>query len=420
MHSKTNIPDDDIVSNTGSRKADWEAAAVVAAGGAGTRMKASLPKQFLEISGKPVLLHTVENIVSAPRISQIVVALPEEHIPRAREVLDQYPMRIPVECVPGGTSRQESVYRGVKHVRSGVDVILVHDAVRPFCGPEMVQRILEFAWEKGSAVAAMPATETIQRASAEGLVLETPHRRELYAIQTPQAFHASVLRTSLDRASTENYIGTDESSVVRWAGHPVFIVEGSPDNIKITRPLDLKLAELLQDAGMQKEKGAGMKHPDICIGHGMDYHRLVDGRTLVLGGVIVPFEKGLEGHSDADVLAHAVCDALLGAASMGDIGRHFPDTDPANERRSSMEFLMEIRARLQEKGWLIRNVDGTLLAQQPKLSPYMLQMQTNIAASLGLNDEQVNVKATTTEGLNAEGRGEGISAHAVALLFRQM
>jgi len=381
-------------------------------------MNAGVPKQFLEIAGKPVLLRTVENIVSAPRISQIVVALPAEHISRVREILGRYPMRIPVECVEGGANRQESVHCGVKKVRSEMDVIMVHDAVRPFCTPAMIGRILEFAWDKGSAVAAMPATETIQRISEDGLVLETPPRGELYAIQTPQAFLADILRSSLDRASAENFTGTDESSVVRYAGHPVFIVEGSPDNIKITRPLDLKLAELLTGTSVQVEKGADMKDPDMRVGHGIDYHCLVEGRKLILGGVTVPFEKGLDGHSDADVLSHAVCDAILGAAAMGDIGQHFPDTDPANKERSSMEFLKEIRAKVQEKGWAIRNVDGTILAQLPKLSPYMQEMQKNIAAVLGLDDGQVSIKATTTEGLNAEGRGEGISAHAVVLLFR--
>lgn len=152
------------------------------------------------------------------------------------------------------------------------------------------------------------------------------------------------------------------------------------------------------------------------VGQGIDYHRLVEGRRLILGGVPIPFEKGLEGYSDGDALAHAVCDALLGAAALGDIGKHFPDSDPLNMNRSSLEFLREVRARVEESGWKIRNVDATLLAQQPRLAPYMEAMERNIAGSLGLGNEQVSVKATTTEGMNAEGRGEGISAQAVALL----
>jgi len=402
---------------TGSGR-KWTAAAVVAAGGTGTRMNAGIPKQFLEVSGKPVLLRTIENIVRAEAVSQVVVTLPAEHIPEARAMIDRYPMRIAVECTPGGSNRQESVHCGVRKVRPDIDVILVHDAVRPFCCTEMVERILESAWEKGSAVAAVPATETIQRISPEGQVLETPPRRELYAIQTPQAFHAEMLRSALDRAEAAGYTGTDESSVVRWAGSPVFIVEGSPDNIKITRPLDLKLANLIINGGLREEGSTAMNGSGMRIGHGIDYHRLAEGRELVLGGVKVPFEKGLEGHSDADVLSHAVCDALLGAAAMGDIGRHFPDTDPANRGRSSLEFLEEVRDRVRAEGWNILNVDATLLAQRPKLAPFMRAMQENVAASLCLEVDAVNIKATTTEGLNAEGRGEGISAQAIALLYR--
>ncbi len=154
----------------------------------------------------------------------------------------------------------------------------------------------------------------------------------------------------------------------------------------------------------------------IRIGHGMDYHRLVEGRRLILGGVVIPFEKGLEGHSDADALTHAICDALLGAAALGDIGQHFPDSDPANRDRPSLEFLAEIRVKLEKAGWTVRNVDATLLAQRPRLAPFMDAMKRNIADSLGLGVDDVSIKATTTEGMNAEGRGEGISAQAVALL----
>ena len=155
----------------------------------------------------------------------------------------------------------------------------------------------------------------------------------------------------------------------------------------------------------------------LRIGHGIDYHRLVDGRKLILGGVEIPFEKGLEGHSDADVLSHAICDALLGAAAMGDIGQHFPDTDPGNCGRSSLEFLSEVRKTVEAAGWKIRNVDATLLVQRPRISPHGPAMKKNIAGALGLSPGEVSIKATTTEGLNAEGRGEGISAQAIVLLY---
>jgi 2-C-methyl-D-erythritol 4-phosphate cytidylyltransferase / 2-C-methyl-D-erythritol 2,4-cyclodiphosphate synthase len=404
----------DLSRNTG-RGRKLMAAAVIAAGGTGTRMNSAVPKQFLEIAGKPILLHTIAGIAAIEEVAQIIIALPAEHISEAQSILKQQPFRIEVQCVPGGAYRQESVSLGVAHAAPDADIIIVHDAVRPICDRDMMRRVLDAAWENGAAVPGLPATETIQRVDSNGRVLPTPPREELYAIQTPQAFRADILRTALKQAEEAGFLGTDESSVVLWAGHPVIVVPGSSDNIKITRPLDLDIAELLIS---KRSKGdyAGMN--ECRIGHGIDYHRLVEGRKLILGGVEIPFEKGLEGHSDADVLSHAVCDALLGAAALGDIGRHFPDTDPSNRGRSSLEFLREVRAKIETAGWKVQNVDATLLVQRPRIAPYALAMKRNIADSLGLDMADMNIKATTTEGLNAEGRGEGISAQAIALLCR--
>jgi 2-C-methyl-D-erythritol 4-phosphate cytidylyltransferase / 2-C-methyl-D-erythritol 2,4-cyclodiphosphate synthase len=393
----------------------FQVAAVIAAGGTGTRMTSELPKQFLELAGKPILLHTVERVVSLDSVIQVVIALPARHIPAARIILGRRKWRVPVRCVAGGATRQESVRRGVARTPDRADVILVHDAVRPLCDRETMQRVLEAAWQTGGAVPGLPATETIQRVSRRGRVLATPPREELYAIQTPQCFHASVLRTALECAHEKGFLGTDESSVVRWAGHPVVVVPGSSANLKITRPLDLEIAELLVSGGVRKGS-PGLRRVMIRIGHGVDYHRLTAGRKLILGGVEVPFEKGLEGHSDADALSHAVCDAVLGAAALGDIGRHFPDDDPDNKNRSSLEFLREVREKVEKAGWALLNVDATLLAQRPRLAPYMEAMKNNLAGALGVAPTVINIKATTTEGMNAEGRGEGISAQAVALL----
>jgi len=251
VHSK-NIPDKKTVPRTRRSERKWTAAAVIAAGGTGTRMNAGIPKQFLEIAGKSVLLRTVENILSVDEVSQIVIALPEEHISEARSILSRQPTRIEIDCVPGGADRQESVHCGVRRVGSGIDIIMVHDAVRPFCDRDTIERVLVAAMEKGAAIPGLPANETIQRVSRKGRVLATPPRRELYAIQTPQAFHAVILRTALERASREGFSGTDESSVVRWAGYPVYVVAGTPDNIKITLPMDLDLAELLLE---KRKKG---------------------------------------------------------------------------------------------------------------------------------------------------------------------
>jgi 2-C-methyl-D-erythritol 4-phosphate cytidylyltransferase/2-C-methyl-D-erythritol 2,4-cyclodiphosphate synthase len=395
--------------------------AVVPAGGTGTRMNASVPKQFLELSGKPILLHAVESLLRLENIVQVVIALPAGQINRARKLIRQREWTVPVKCVRGGATRQESVRLALNRSSPQADLVLVHDAVRPLCDRETMQRVVDAAWRVGGAIPALPATETIQRVSRGGRVLATPPREELHAVQTPQGFHASILRSALERARKAHFEGTDESSVARWAGHSVAVVPGSPGNIKITRPMDLKVAELLlaermhQGAPERRAEGAPMMH----IGHGMDYHRLVEGRKLILGGVEIPFEKGLEGHSDADALSHAICDALLGAAAMGDVGRHFPDYDPANRNRPSLEFLRAVRQRIEKAAWTIRNVDATILAQRPKLAPFMEAMRRNIAEALGIELERVSIKATTTEGMNAEGRVEGMSAHAVALLERQ-
>ncbi len=383
-------------------------AAVVAAGGTGTRMNAGIPKQFLEIAGRPILCHTVERLAELEQVREIIVALPPEHIARAEALLGAR-----ARCVAGGASRQESVLNAVRALPAEIDVILVHDAVRPLCPGDVMLRVLETAWTKGAAIPGLPATDTIGRVSRRGRLLQTPPRAELYAIQTPQGFHAALLRRALEAADAEGFQGTDESSVVRRAGHAVWVVPGSPDNLKITRPLDLELAARL----MGKETG-NMNATQVRIGQGIDYHRLAAGRRLVLGGVEIPFERGLEGHSDADVLLHAVCDALLGAAAMGDLGRLFPDTDPAWRGRASLHFLEEVGRRLAAAGWRALNVDATLVLERPKIAPHAPRMRRNIAAALGLDEGAVSVKATTSEGMNAEGRGEGVSAQAVALIAR--
>jgi len=393
-------------------------AAVIAAGGSGTRMNAGIPKQFLEIAGKPILLHTVETIAAIEAVRQVIVALPSEHIAAASALFQNHHLPAEIKFVAGGSNRQESVHAGVLNVDPDIDIIMVHDAVRALCGRDLILRVLDVALKKGGAVPGIPAVDTIQRVSREGRIRVTPPREELYAIQTPQAFHSEILRSALLRAKEEGFLGTDESSVVRWAGHPVYIAQGSSENLKITTPLDLKIAEMLisKRSGAAEAKMSGTK---LRVGHGIDYHRLIEGRKLILGGVEIPFEKGLEGHSDADVLAHAICDALLGAAALGDIAQHYPDTDPANRGRSSIEFLTEVRKKVEAAGYAIQNVDATLLVQRPRIAPYNATMRTNMANSLGLEISEVNIKATTTEGLNAEGKGEGIAAHAITLLVKK-
>ncbi len=397
--------------------------AVIAAGGNGARMSSALPKQFLEIAGKPIVLHTIESILALEEVVEVIIAFPIKSLPSARALLRQQHWRVPIKSVAGGPTRQESVRRGVARTRPDADLIIVHDAVRPLCDCETMQRVLDAAVKTGSAAPALPATETIQRVSRRSRMLTSPPREQLYAIQTPQAFRAKILRSSLKRAHKKGFLGTDESSVVRWAGYPVTVVPGSPNNIKITRPLDLHIAESLISERFRhdsKKHLGGPKESGTRIGQGIDYHRLIKGRKLILGGVEIPFEKGLEGHSDADALSHAICDALLGAAALGDLGQHFPDSDGSHRNRSSLEFLQEVRAKVENLGWTIHNVDATLLVQKPKLAPHVAAMKSNIADSLRLSMADVSIKCTTTEGMNAEGQGKGISAQAVVLLQKKL
>ncbi len=393
--------------------------ALIAAGGTGIRLGGTVPKQLMSLAGKPVLIRTVESLLQLDCVREVVIALPRSHVEAARSLLAAQGFRVPIRCIQGGRTRQDSVHMAVRKASETADVLLVHDAARPLCERAMLERVVEAAVRDGAAVPGLPPTETIQRVSKRGRVLKTPPRDELQAIQTPQCFRAAILRSALDRAKAEHFEGTDESSVVRRAGHAVTVVPGSADNLKITYPRDLEIAERIlmeRTHGKTGRAAPQAERASLRVGQGTDYHRLVKGRKLILGGVEIPFGKGLEGHSDADVLAHAICDALLGAAALGDIGRHFPDTDPAHKNRPSLEFLEQTRRLVEVAGWTIRNVDATILAQAPRLTLHIGKMRANLAKALGLEVAQVSVKATTTERMNAEGRGEGISAQAIALL----
>ena len=254
----------------------------------------------------------------------------------------------------------------------------------------------------GSGVAATPVTDTIKRVGADDIVADTPPRGQLRAVQTPQGFS----RALLCRAHAEiAQRCTDDAALVEQLGVPVHLCPGSPHNLKLTTPEDIALAEFYL-SGMPR------------IGHGYDAHRLVEGRRFILGGVDIPHEKGLLGHSDADVLLHAIADALLGAAALGDIGRHFPDKDPQYEGISSLILLQKTAEILRNHGFAPMNIDATVIAQRPKLAPHIDQMRENIAAALSLSEEAVSVKATTSEHMGFEGEELGISAHAVAMICK--
>lgn len=395
-------------------------AAVITAGGRGTRMGAPVPKQFLHIGGRAIIQCTADRFLKQEFIDQIIITLPKEEMEqgkalfpeadsaeqcgglqtayRRKESPEENRRRIPVTLIPGGPSRQDSVRNALRFLkRSGFPedgLVLVQDGVRPFTEDSTIRSVTEKAAETGAAIAAIPAVSTIRHIT-EG----TLNRAELYSVQTPQGFRFGLLMQAYEAAYRDQFTGTDEAGLVERIGVLPEIAAGTPSNIKITTPEDLR--------GMNGQ---------IRIGTGFDVHVLTEGRKLILGGVEIPYEKGLLGHSDADVLVHALMDAMLGAAALGDIGKLFPDNDPAYEGADSMKLLGRVAEVLKEHGWKLGNADMTLICQRPKLAGYIPEMRRRIAETAGVSEHAVSVKATTTEKLGFTGRGEGIAAEAVCMI----
>jgi len=312
--------------------------------------------------------------------------------------------------VAGGATRQESVRQGLAAVPPGTELVAVHDAARPLVTPELITACIEAASEHGAAIAAVPVKDTLKREAPGQMIAATVERADLWQAQTPQVARRELLVAAYAAAKRDQFCGTDEASLLERLGHQVALVAGSETNLKITRPEDRTIAEALL---MQTPPA-----PSFRIGHGYDAHRLVEGRALTLGGVTIPHRLGLLGHSDADVLTHALCDAILGALGAGDIGRHFPDSDPRYRGIASLKLLAHVIDLMHAKGLDLANADVTVIAQQPKLAPHLPAMQANLAAACRVVIEAINLKATTTEGMGFAGREEGIAAHAVVLLTR--
>jgi len=370
----------------------------------------AVPKQLLLVGGRSILERSVAAYAEHPRIDEVIVALPPELVADAPTLLAGAAR--PVRVVAGGGRRQESVLNAFQVVSDRCDLVVIHDAARPLVSGELITRTILAASETGAAVAAVKSADTVKRAraGAEGgeIVAETLPRDTMVLAQTPQAFRRPVLQAALSLGK-DSADATDEAQLAERAGYPVRIVEGEPTNIKITVSEDLVVAEAIA-------RGRGLPARTGRAGVGYDLHRTVDGRPLVLGGVTIPFERGLGGHSDADVVCHAITDALLGAACAGDIGRHFPDTDPRWEGASSLDLLRRVVALLKASGLEVGNVDATVVAERPKLSPYIDAMRANVAEALGVAVDRVSIKAKTNEGVDAVGRGEAMAAHAVALV----
>jgi len=381
-----------------------QAAAVIVAAGRGERLGATIPKAFVAVAGVPMLLHAARRVALSPEVGRIVVVVGALDVDRARVLLMQHGVRNVTAVVPGGAHRQDSVFAGLSHLGEA-PVAVVHDGARPLVPPDVVTAVIQAAAEAGAASAGLPVRETVKLVDGVD-ARQTLDRDRLWVAHTPQAFRTALLREAHHRAKAEGFYGTDDAVLVERLGYAVRMVEDSPRNLKVTVPADLDLAEAY----------AGQRQM-VRTGIGYDAHRLALGRLLRVGGVEIPWPRGLAGHSDADVLAHAIMDALLGAAGLGDLGRHFPPGDPAFRGADSIELLRRVTAMAAGAGWRVVHVDSTVLAEAPRLAPYIPQMQERLAAALGVDSSAVNIKATTTEGMGAIGRGEGIAAHAVATLI---
>lgn len=383
--------------------------AIIAAGGSGRRAGGAVPKQLRSIGGRTLLEHALAPFDRSARVGEIVVVLPAELAADPPSGLEA--IETPLHVVAGGARRQDSVAAGLDAVPDGTAVVLVHDAARPFCTPALISRTIDAAAEAGAAVPAVRATDTVKKSAGAGgppMVDETLPRERVYLAQTPQGFRMEVLRDAV-RLGRSGIEATDEALLAERAGHPVRLVEGDPENVKITTPTDLERA-----AGRLARAGGPSGAARVGIGY--DSHRTAAGRPLVLGGVHVPHDRGLAGHSDADAVCHAVTDAILGGAAAGDIGRHFPNTDPAWKDASSLDLLRTAAEVVREHGFAVGNVDVVVVAERPKLAPYAAAMGERVAAALGIDAAAVSIKAKTAEGLDAVGRGEAIAAHAVAML----
>ena len=382
------------------------ASAVVLAAGSSSRM--GFDKLGFDLGGETVLGRSLRAFDACPRIGEIVLVTGRDTALAGREAAR---CRKPVRLVQGGDTRVESARRGVE--AAGGELVAIHDAARPFVSQAVIEAALQGAAQWGAAAPAVPLKDTVKRGTpgdgrtvpASCLVDVTPDRSSLYAVQTPQCFDRDTyLRVSGQLDPERARMVTDDASLFELAGLPVRLTAGDYANYKITTREDLP------GGGIQQGENA------MRIGHGYDVHRLVEGRPLILGGVNVPFEKGLLGHSDADVLAHAVMDAVLGAAALGDIGQHFPDSDPAYAGADSLALARHVAGLLRQAGWRVGNIDATILCQRPKLAPHIPAMRRNLAEAFGLPADRVSVKATTEEHLGFTGEGLGIAAHAVALI----
>lgn len=368
--------------------------AIIAAAGRGKRLDSSLPKQFLKVRGRTILEMSVEAFEQNKYVDEIFVAANADYCELTEKLCRGFSKL--KKIVAGGAERQDSVRAALDCLRGENGIVLVHDAARPFVSEAVINAVIEGTADFGAAIPTVPAKDTIRQVDGTGS--RTLQRETLACVQTPQGFRISLLKHAFEKAQAEGFLGTDDASLVERMGINISMVQGEDANRKITTREDLET--------------------EMRIGTGYDVHRLVEGRPLVLCGEQIPYEKGLLGHSDADVALHALMDAMLGAAGLGDIGKHFPDTDERYRGISSMKLLQKTAELLREAGYFLGNADITIIAQRPKIAGYIPKMRANIAEIMNCDENKINIKGTTTEKLGFVGREEGIASEAVCILYR--
>lgn len=379
--------------------------AVIVAAGASSRMKTDKSKTLLDIFGKTVIRRTLEVFNASDCIDDIVLVSRQQDVGEMTRQAGGIDKLCKIVC--GGDDRQSSVLNGV--LAADGDFVAIHDGARPLVTAREIQRVCCDAVKWGAATLCVVPKDTVKLADNEGFVEATPDRASLRLIATPQVFGKKDYLACCEKAGNNVY--TDDCQLFESCGRRVFLTQGEYTNIKITTPEDISFAGAIIDK--KNEGGAAMR-----IGHGYDVHKLVNGRKLIVGGVDIPNERGLLGHSDADVLLHAIADSLLGAAALGDIGCLFPDTSAEFEGADSLLLLSRVVGHLESNGYRIVNIDATVVAQAPKLSPYIGAMRGKIAEACNISADCVSVKATTEEKLGFTGREEGISAHSVCLISK--
>lgn len=368
--------------------------AIIVAAGRGKRLGSSLPKQFLKVRGRTILEMSVEAFEQNKYVDEIFVAANADYCELTEKLCRGFSKL--KKIVAGGAERQDSVRAALDCLRGENGIVLVHDAARPFVSEAVINAVIEGTADFGAAIPTVPAKDTIRQVDGTGS--RTLQRETLARVQTPQGFRISLLKHAFEKAQAEGFLGTDDASLVERMGINISMVQGEDANRKITTREDLET--------------------EMRIGTGYDVHRLVEGRPLVLCGEQIPYEKGLLGHSDADVALHALMDAMLGAAGLGDIGKHFPDTDERYRGISSMKLLQKTAELLREAGYFLGNADITIIAQRPKIAGYIPKMRANIAEIMNCDENKINIKGTTTEKLGFVGREEGIASEVVCILYR--